>query len=171
MDFTSPTASHPVNDEDWMKLAYDAALIAYNNGEVPVGAVITCENKLLAQTYNNVHKEKNVLHHCELEAMRIAAKHIGDWRLHTCTLYVTKEPCPMCSGACVMARIGRVVFAVRDEKMGCLGGCGCDFSHHARFNHSFPCIGGVLEGPCLELLQKFFRRRRQENQSNRKIGK
>ncbi|MDR0727458.1 MAG: nucleoside deaminase [Puniceicoccales bacterium] len=152
----------PSSDEDWMKLAYNAALDAFDAGEVPVGAVIIRESQLLAVTRNGTIENGSVLGHCELAALHRAAAIIGDWRLNDCTLYATKEPCPMCSGACVMSRIGRVVFAVGDAKMGCLGGCGCDFSKHSGFNHFFPCTSGVLEAPCRELLQKFFQMRRSE---------
>jgi tRNA(adenine34) deaminase len=150
----------PSDDEDWMKLAYNAAVDAFNADEVPVGAVITRGNQPLAVTRNDVVGSGSVLGHCELAAIRLAASIVGDWRLNDCTLYVTKEPCPMCSGACVMSRIGRVVFAVGDGKMGCLGGCGCDFSAYGGFNHSFPRTSGILEQPCRELLQKFFQMRR-----------
>ncbi|MDR2677712.1 MAG: nucleoside deaminase [Puniceicoccales bacterium] len=150
----------PSSDEDWMKLAYNAAVDAFNAGEVPVGAVIIRRNHPLAVTRNDVIGSGSVLGHCELNAIRLATSIVGDWRLNDCTLYVTKEPCPMCSGACVMSRMGRVVFAVADGKMGCLGGCGCDLSTHAGFNHSFPCASGILEQPCRELLQKFFQMRR-----------
>ncbi|MDR1456809.1 MAG: nucleoside deaminase [Puniceicoccales bacterium] len=158
--FARYSVEFPSGDEDWMKLAYNAALDAFSTNEVPVGAVIVKGNQLLATTCNDVRGSGSVLGHCELTAIRKAASIIGDWRLSDCTLYVTKEPCPMCAGACVMSRIGRVVFAVGDIKMGCLGSCGCDLSAHAGFNHSFQCSSGVLEPPCRELLQKFFRLRR-----------
>jgi tRNA(adenine34) deaminase len=150
-----------LSDDDWMKLAYNEALKAWEMGEVPVGAIIiTADKQPLAMAYNEVETKKNPFGHCELLAMERAAMVSGDWRLTGCTLYVTKEPCPMCSGACVMARVGRVVFGAIDEKMGCLGGCGCDFSHYHGFNHSFSATGGILEDACGELLRSFFRLRR-----------
>jgi tRNA(adenine34) deaminase len=155
----------PSSDEDWMKLAYNAALDAFDADEVPVGAVIVRENHLLATTRNDVAGSGSVLGHCELIAIRQAATVLGDWRLNDCTLYVTKEPCPMCGGACVMSRMGRVVFAAGDDKMGCLGGCGCDLSAYSGFNHSFPPTAGILERPCRKLLQKFFQMRRSEKNS------
>jgi tRNA(adenine34) deaminase len=166
--FTPYFAADPSNDEDWMKIAYNAALEAMQAGEVPIGAVIIRENKLLTVAHNQVIGGTSVLGHSELLAMHRAAAIIGDWRLNDCTLYVTKEPCPMCSGACVMGRIGRVVFAVGDPKMGCLGGSGLDFSQQNRFNHTFPCTSGVLEEPCRELLQEFFRIRRQKQSKHEK---
>ncbi|MDR2341177.1 MAG: nucleoside deaminase [Puniceicoccales bacterium] len=158
--FTRYSVESPSSDEDWMKLAYNAALDAFAAGEVPVGAVIIRKNQSLAVTHNDVIGSGSVLGHCELEAIRQAAVAIGDWRLNECTLYVTKEPCPMCSGACVMSRIGRVVFAIGDNKMGCLGGCGCNFASQISFNHSFTYTTGILEQPCRKLLQKFFYMRR-----------
>jgi tRNA(adenine34) deaminase len=143
-----------------MKMAYNEALDAWRMGEVPVGAIVVEGNRIVGRAHNCVESTEDPTGHCELLAMGQAAQLLGDWRLTDCTLYVTKEPCPMCSGACVMARIGRVVFAVGDEKMGCLGGCGCDLSRMASFNHAFPCTSGVLERPCQELLRTFFQNRR-----------
>jgi tRNA(adenine34) deaminase len=151
----------PLCDEDWMKLAYNEALNAWKMDEVPVGAIVTREGAIVGMAHNCVETEKDPTGHCEMLAMRRAAKFLGAWRLNECTLYVTKEPCPMCSGACVMARVGRVVFAVSDKKMGCLGGSGYNFSGETKFNHEFSCTSGVLAQPCQDLLQSFFRLHRQ----------
>lgn len=105
-----------------MKLAYNQALKAWNCGEVPVGAVIEFGGELIAQAHNSVEGSRDPTAHAEILAITQAAAKLGDWRLAGATLYVTKEPCPMCAGACVMSRLKRVVYAVSDPKMGFLGG-------------------------------------------------
>lgn len=105
-------------DEFFMKLAYNQALKAWNCGEVPVGAVIEFGGELIAQAHNSVEGSRDPTAHAEILAITQAAAKLGDWRLAGATLYVTKEPCPMCAGACVMSRLKRVVYAVSDPKMG-----------------------------------------------------
>ena len=106
----------------FMQLAYNEAINAWNDDEVPVGAVIARGDEVIASAFNQTRRHKDPTAHAEMIAMTMAAKSVGDWRLNECRLYVTKEPCPMCSGATIMARLGEVHFAVKDPKMGCLGG-------------------------------------------------
>jgi tRNA(adenine34) deaminase len=143
-----------------MGLAYEEALAALAEDEVPVGAVVMRAGEVLARAHNRVRSTGNPTAHGEMQVLAAAAAAVGDWRLNGCTLYTTKEPCPMCGGACVMARIGRVVFATPDPAMGCLGGGPYDLSREPRFNHRFPVTSGVLGDPCLRLLRDFFSAKR-----------
>jgi len=143
------------DDEFFMKLAYNQALKAWALGEVPVGAIIEHGGEIIAQAHNMVESMRDPTAHAEILAITQAARKLEDWRLCDCTLYVTKEPCPMCSGACVMGRVERVVFAVGDSKMGFLGGA-MKFHDVATLNHSLKVDSGVLQQECLELLKTFF---------------
>lgn len=142
-------------DEFFMKLAYNQALKAWNCGEVPVGAVIEFGGELIAQAHNSVEGSRDPTAHAEILAITQAAAKLGDWRLAGATLYVTKEPCPMCAGACVMSRLKRVVYAVSDPKMGFLGGA-MKFHDLPTLNHSLSVENGALEAECAELLKTFF---------------
>lgn len=144
-----------VDDAYYMQLAYNQAIEAWLQGEVPVGAVIVREGVLLAAAYNEVERSRDPTAHAEILAITQAANALGDWRLSGATLYVTKEPCPMCSGACVMSRLERVVYALEDPKMGCLGGATC-LHEIPGLNHRLAITCGVLEEECRELLQMFF---------------
>lgn len=146
-----------INRDDifFMKLAYNQALKAWNLGEVPVGAVIEFGGEVIAQAHNMVETLQDPTAHAEMLAITQAAQKIGDWRLNGCTLYVTKEPCPMCSGACVMSRISRVVFGLKDEKMGFLGGA-ANFYTMSGLNHRLVIADLVLENECTELIKTFF---------------
>ena len=143
------------DDEFFMKLAYNQALKAWKLGEVPVGAVIEYGGEVIAQAHNTVEQSQDPTAHAEILAITQASAKIGDWRLNGATLYVTKEPCPMCSGASIMARLSRVVYAVPDSKMGFLGGA---LSTHEvpTLNHHLQVTQGVLQDECLELIKTYF---------------
>ena len=147
------------DDAFFMQLAYNQAIEAWNNSEVPIGAVITVEGQVIASAFNQVESTRDPTAHAEILAITQASNALEDWRLNQAVLYVTKEPCPMCSGATVMARLSRVVFALPDPKMGCLGGSR-DLSNIPAFNHRLAITPGVLEDDCRQLIQAFFRLRR-----------
>jgi tRNA(adenine34) deaminase len=150
------------DDTFFMSLAYNQAIDAWREDEVPIGAVITAGGEVIGSAHNRVEGAQDPTAHAEMLALTQAAARIGDWRLEGATLYVTKEPCPMCSGALVMARVMRVCYAVPDPKMGCLGGA-ANLNELPRSNHHFEVTaGGVLEAECRELLQAFFRLKRAE---------
>lgn len=144
------------DDSFFMKMAYNAALKAWKAGEVPVGAVIEYGGEIIACAHNMVEQTGDPTAHAEILAITQAAAKIGDWRLNGANLYVTKEPCPMCSGACVMGRISRVVFAVEDSKMGFLGGAGRFHDCAEGLNHRLEVSSGVLREECLQMIKTFF---------------
>ena len=148
------------DDSFYMCLAFNQAIDAWREDEVPIGAVIVVGSEVIAQAHNRVEGSHDPTAHAEMLALTQASLHLGDWRLEEATVYVTKEPCPMCSGAMIMARVKRVCYAVRDPKMGCLGGA-TNLSELPRVNHRVEVSGGeVMEAPCRELLQAFFRQKR-----------
>jgi tRNA(adenine34) deaminase len=150
------------DDRFYMSLAYNQAIDAWREDEVPIGAVIVAGGDVIGAAHNRVQGSKDPTAHAEMLALTQAASSLGDWRLEGTTVYVTKEPCPMCSGAMVMARVKRVCYAVPDPKMGCLGGA-ANLNDLPRSNHHFELTpGGVLEDECRELLQAFFRLKRTE---------
>lgn len=154
--------SQLTRDDDFhMWLAYNQAIDAWKQDEVPVGAVIVLGGEVIAAAHNQRDSTRDPTAHAEILALGQAAKALGDWRLNEATLYVTKEPCPMCSGAALMARLKRVVYAVPDPKMGCLGGA-TDLNTLPRSNHRLELTRGVLEQPCLELLRAYFQLKRRE---------
>lgn len=154
------------DDEFFMSLAYNQAIDAWRRDEVPIGAVIAREGEIIALAHNTVESAHDPTAHAEMIALTQAATALGDWRLDGCTLYVTKEPCPMCSGATLMSRVQRVCYAVGDPKMGCLGGA-TDLNALPRVNHHLEITaGGVLEDECRELLQTFFRLKRDEEDTS-----
>ncbi len=152
------------DDVFFMTLAYNQAIDAWRRDEVPVGAVIEYGGDVIAAAHNQVESVGDPTAHAEMIALTQASNALGDWRLNGATLFVTKEPCPMCSGAALMARLARVVYAVPDAKMGCLGGV-ADLNGIASINHHLTITRGVLEEDCLELLQLFFRERRKTSTS------
>ncbi len=141
-----------------MQVALEEAKQAALEGEVPVGAALVWEDRLIATARNRRETDKNALSHAELLAIGKACNILGGWRLHKATLYVTLEPCPMCAGAIINARIARVVFGAMDPKAGCLGSM-ADFCT-LPFNHAPQVTGGVLEEECATLLRDFFCRLR-----------
>jgi tRNA(adenine34) deaminase len=148
------------DDEYFMTLAYNQAIEAWKADEVPVGAVIARGDEVIAAAHNRVEALKDPTAHAEVLAITAAAGVIGDWRLNQCVLYVTKEPCPMCSGAALMARLGRVVYAAPDPKMGFLGGA-LAVHEVPTLNHRMQVTRGVMEADCARLLQAFFQMKRQ----------
>jgi len=150
------------DDSFYMALAYNQAIDAWRLDEVPIGAVIACHGQVIAAAHNQRDSTRDPTAHAEMLALTQAARALGDWRLNEATLYVTKEPCPMCSGAVIMSRIGRVVYALGDSSMGCLGGA-TDLNALAHSNHRCEITTGILENECRELLQAFFRLKRLED--------
>jgi tRNA(adenine34) deaminase len=150
------------DDAFFMSLAYNQAIDAWREDEVPIGAVIEAGGEVVGAAHNGVEGARDPTAHAEMLALTQAASRMGDWRLEGATVYVTKEPCPMCSGAMVMSRVKRVCFAVADPKMGCLGGA-ANLNDLPRSNHRFEVTaGGVLEDECRDLIQAFFRHKRVE---------
>lgn len=147
------------DDLYYMQLAFNQAVDAWRANEVPIGAVIVSDGELIAAAHNSVESAKDPTAHAEMLAITSAAAKIGDWRLNSATLYVTKEPCPMCAGASIMARLGKVVFAVSDPKMGCLGGA-TELHQLTQLNHRLLVERGVLEAECRAILQAFFQLKR-----------
>jgi tRNA(adenine34) deaminase len=142
-----------------MAAALEEASAAARAGEVPVGAVIAHEGALIARGNNATLREQDATAHAEMVAIRAASEVLGSWHLGGCTLYVTLEPCAMCAGAIVLARLDRVVFGAWDNKAGMAGSVG-DLLRHPRLNHRPEVLGGVREHECGELLQGFFADRR-----------
>ena len=143
---------------EYMKRALELAEIAFSEGEVPVGAVIVKDGKIIAEGRNRREQKKNALCHAEIEAIGNACETLHGWRLVGCELYVTLEPCPMCAGAIVNARVPKVYFGAYDLKNGCCGSVVDVFSFKESFRPE--CQGGIMEDECTELLKKFFKRLR-----------
>nr|WP_330394098.1 tRNA adenosine(34) deaminase TadA [Lachnoclostridium sp. An181] len=148
-------------DEKFMKEAVKQAKKAYALGEVPIGCVIAYEGKIIARGYNRRTVDKNTLAHAELSAIKKASKKMGDWRLEGCTMYVTLEPCQMCSGAIVQSRIDRVVIGCMNPKAGCAGSI-LNLLQMAQFNHQVEIEKGILEEECSQMLKLFFKELRQK---------
>ena len=146
-------------EEKYMKEAIRQAKKALALGEVPIGCVIVYEDRIIARGYNRRNTDKNTLSHAELNAMRKASKVLGDWRLEDCTLYVTLEPCQMCAGAIVQARIPKVVMGCMNAKAGC-GGSILNLLEMEQFNHQAEVVRGVLEEECSKMLSDFFKEMR-----------
>src|SRR5580700_6888788 len=151
------------NDATFMSEALRLAQKAYEAEEVPVGAIVVRAGRIIARAYNQVELLKDATAHAEMLALTQAEAAVGDWRLTDCTLYVTKEPCPMCAGAIVHTRLARVVFGVGDPKGGAAGGA-MDLLQHPSFNHRCEITTGVREPECRTLLQTFFAKQRARNQ-------
>ena len=146
-------------DLSWMAAALDEARAAAAAQDVPVGAVIVREGKVLARASNRTVRDQDPTAHAEVLAIRAAAASLGEWRLGECTLYVTLEPCAMCAGAIVLARVGRVVFGAWDDKAGMAGSVG-DLLRHPRLNHRPEVLAGVRADESAQLLSVFFSARR-----------
>ena len=146
-------------DEQWMKIALIEAKLAMDENEVPVGAILVHENNLIAQAHNQPIKNNDPTEHAEIEVLRKAGEKLQNYRLAKTTLYVTLEPCAMCLGAMVHARIERVVFGASDPKSGVCGST-IDLSSESIFNHQISVSGRVLELECKNILQSFFKLRR-----------
>jgi tRNA(adenine34) deaminase len=143
-------------DEKYMKAALAQAKKAYALDEVPIGCVIVQNGKIIARGYNRRNTDKNATAHAEIAAIRKASKRTGDWRLEDCTMYVTLEPCQMCAGAIVQARLQRVVIATMNPKAGCAGSI-LNLLQMEAFNHQVEITRGVLEDTCSSMLSEFFR--------------
>ena len=150
------------DDEFYMTLAYNEAIEAWKADEVPIGAIVECGGEIVGKGHNQVEISKDPAAHAEMIAITQASRSIGDWRLNGATLYVTKEPCPMCSGAAIMSRLKRVLYAVPDPKMGGLGGA-FNVNEYPGMNHTCIIESGVFQDECMELLQSFFRLKRERN--------
>jgi tRNA(adenine34) deaminase len=150
---------NPPTDEHWMTLALTQAKLAQKADEVPVGAVLVRNGELIEQAHNQPISTNDPTAHAEIQLLRKAGKKLDNYRLSDTTLYATLEPCAMCLGAMIHARIARVVFGAYDKKTGVCGSC-LDLSKTPCFNHKIDIQGGVLEGDCKHLLQQFFKQRR-----------
>lgn len=152
--------------EKYMREALKQAKKGYLLGEVPIGCVIVYQDKIIARGYNRRNTDKNTLSHAEITAIRKASKKLGDWRLEDCTLYVTLEPCQMCAGAMVQARISQAVIGCMSEKSGCAGSI-LNILEMEEFNHQVKVVRGVLEEECSRMLTMFFKELRKKNKKEK----
>ena len=148
-------------DEKYMKEAIRQAKKAKTLDEVPSGCVLVYEDKLIARGYNRRNTDKNTLSHAALNAIRKASKKLGDWSLEGCTMYITLEPCQMCAGAIVQARVSRVVIGRMNPKAGCAGSV-LNILQMDRFNHQVELTKGVLQEECSTMLSEFFKELREK---------
>ena len=160
-------------EEKYMKEALKQAKKAYALGEVPIGCVIVHEGKIIGRGYNRRNTDKNTLAHAEITAINKASKVIGDWRLEECTLYVTLEPCQMCAGAIVQARIPEVVMGCMNPKAGCAGSI-LNILEMPQFNHQVKVTRGILEVECSQMLKTLFEelciRNKQEKEARKSLS-
>ena len=154
-------------EERCMREAVRQAKKAWKLGEVPIGCVIVYEGKIIGRGYNRRTTDGNVLAHAEIIAIRKACRAMGDWRLEGCTMYVTLEPCPMCAGAIVQARIPKVVIGCMNPKAGCAGSV-LDLLHEDGFNHQVETEVGMLGEECSQMLKDFFRELRGKKKERKK---
>lgn len=154
-------------DEKYMREAMRQAKKAWELLEVPIGCVIVQNGRIIARGYNRRNTDKNTLSHAELNAIRRASRKTGDWRLEDCTLYVTLEPCQMCAGAIVQARIGRVVIGAMNPKAGCAGSI-LNLLEMPQFNHQVQVERGVLGEECSAMMTEFFRELRKKKEEEQK---
>ena len=157
-------------DEKYMKEAIRQAKKAWKMEEVPIGCVIVHEGKIIGRGYNRRTTDKNPLAQAELAAIKKASKKMGDWRLEDCILYVTLEPCQMCSGAIVQARVKRVVIGCMNPKAGCAGSI-LNLLQVERFNHQVEITSGVLEAECSQMMKGFFKELREKQKKKKDIQK
>lgn len=150
------------NDEYYMNKAIELAKKAYTKDEVPVGALIVKDGKIIAKAYNLKESHNNATHHAEILVLNKAYKKLNSWRLQDTTLYVTLEPCMMCTGAIIQSRISRVVFGAYDPKGGSIVS-NIMIDNIKGFNHSFEYLGGVLENECSTLLKNYFKDKRKKS--------
>lgn len=147
--------------QQYMKEALRLAKKASSIGEVPIGCVIVYEGKIIGRGYNRRTTDKNTLSHAELNAIKKASKYMGDWRLEDCDMYVTLEPCQMCSGAIIQARMRKVYIGCMNPKAGCAGSV-LNLLRIPQFNHQAEIEAGILEEECSSILKKFFKELRQK---------
>ena len=150
------------NHEKWMKAAFREAEKAFEHDEVPIGAVVVKNEIIIGRGYNQCESLNDPTAHAEIIAITSAANTIKNWRLKDCQLYVTKEPCPMCAGALVNARINMVVFGMYDEKEGCCGSL-YQLCRDIRFKHQLTVKGGIMEDPCTLIIHEFFKKQRNKD--------
>src|SRR4029077_16617498 len=153
----------PPNDEHFMREALRQAQKAFEASEVPVGAVVVREGKIIGRAHNQVELLKDATAHAEMLALTQAEAAVGDWRLTDCDLYVTKEPCAMCAGALVHTRIRRVIFGCTDPSAGAAGSV-INLLQMPGFNHRCGIASGVMQNECAAILRDFFRKRRDEQE-------
>lgn len=153
--------------EKFMKLAIKEALKAKKKDEVPIGAIIVKEGKVIARGYNLRETKQIASAHAEMIAIDKACKKLGTWRLEGCTLYVTLEPCPMCTGATILSRIDKVVYGASDPKGGCIESC-IKMYEQQGFNHYPTYESGVLKEECASLISDFFRKKRKQKKEEKK---
>ncbi|MBA7619648.1 tRNA-specific adenosine deaminase [subsurface metagenome] len=149
-------------DERFMKIAIEQAQIAEENGDVPIGAVIVHNDTIIAKAYNQREQLQDPTAHAEIIALTQAAAALETWRLEGCTIYVTLEPCPMCAGALILARMDRLVYGCDDPKTGAVKSL-YNIVQDDRLNHKIEVTAGLLADDCSKMLQKFFQKRRVEN--------
>jgi tRNA(adenine34) deaminase len=149
-------------DEQFIRMAIESAKIAEENGDVPIGAVIVYNNQVIAKAYNQREQLQDPTAHAEIIALTQAAAALENWHLNGCTMYVTLEPCPMCAGALILARIDRLVYGCDDPKTGAVKSL-YNIVQDSRLNHQLEVTSGVLADECAKQLQDFFEKRRAEN--------
>lgn len=150
-----------MNNEKWMKEAIKQAKKAAKKDEVPIGCVIVKDDQIIARAYNKREMKQCSTAHAEILAIEKACKKLGSWRLEDCDLYVTLEPCPMCSGAIIQSRIRNVIFGAYDPKGGCMGS-NMNINDVRGFNHYPDIEGGILQDECSRLLKEFFKAKRKK---------
>lgn len=150
-------------ETSFMRAALAEARRAAERGDVPVGAVVVRGGRILSRARNRREEKGDPTAHAEIEALRRAARKLGGWYLHDCVLYVTLEPCPMCAGAAMQARLAGIVFGAYDPKGGCCGSI-LNLPEDARFTHRMRVSGGLMEKECAEVLKDFFRKKRQQDE-------
>lgn len=158
-----------MTDEDFMELALAEAIKAQQLGEVPIGAVLVYEGEVVAKAFNLREALQTTASHAEMLVIDKGNQEVKSWRLENCTLYITLEPCPMCAGAIIQARIPRVVFGAYDPKAGCAGSL-MNLLNDQRFNHQVDVYGGVLEEACGHLLTNFFKQLRERKKQAKVIS-
>ncbi len=163
---TKGLSPEEIQDIKYMKAAIAQARKAYVLGEVPIGCVIVYNDKIIGRGYNRRNTDKTPLAHAEITAIKRAGKVIGDWRLEDCKLYVTLEPCQMCAGAIVQARIPQVIMAAENPKAGCAGSV-MDILNNPDFNHQVDVKKGVLKDECSRMLKDFFVELRARNRAEK----
>lgn len=154
--------------EKFMKLAIKEALKAQNKDEVPIGAIIVKEGKVIARGHNLRESKQVASAHAEMIAIDKACKKLGTWRLEGCTLYVTLEPCPMCTGATILSRLDKVVYGANDPKGGCIESC-IKMYEQKGFNHYPQYESGILKEECSLLLSDFFRKKREKKKQKKSM--
>ena len=155
-------------EEKYMKMAIAQAKKAWKIDEVPIGCVIVFQDKVIARGYNRRNTDKNTLSHAELNAIRKASRKLGDWRLDDCEMYITLEPCQMCSGAIVQSRIKKVYIGCMNPKAGCAGSV-LNLLQVEKFNHKVIIENGILEEECSNMLKSFFREIREKKREEKEV--